>query len=341
MTLQHALRAITGGETLSPLEAEAVMGELMDGHASPVLVAALLSALKTRGETAQEISGFVRAMRARMVRVEVSGRVVDSCGTGGDAPKHGVATFNVSTAAAIIAASAGARVAKHGNRAASSQSGSADVLEALGVNMNVEPPAVAACIEQLGIGFMFAPSHHPGMKHVAPIRHELGIRTIFNLVGPLCNPASAQSQVVGVPEAKWLRPIAETLRDLGTTRALVVHSDDGMDEISTCAGTSFIEVRNGALHIGRIEPGDYGSVCMVPRALEGGHAARNAEIISQLLHDGQGPTADLACLNAGAILWISDVTPNLQEGVKLARAAANAGAARELLARLVEYTNKN
>jgi anthranilate phosphoribosyltransferase len=341
MNLDTALKRITSGHTLSEAEAEAAMSDIMDGNASALQIAATLGALRMRGETIEEITGFARAMRARAVPVRTaSTQLVDTCGTGGDAPKHGVATFNISTAAAFIAAGAGAIVAKHGNRAQSSRCGSADVLEALGVNLNLNAEQVAGCIDEVGIGFMFAQAHHPAMKHVAPIRRELGIRTIFNLLGPLTNPAGATSQVMGVSDARWVRPIAEVLQALGTKHAIVAHSEDGTDEFSTCAPTHYIEVKDGTLHEGTLDPAQLGLSCANPQLLQGGDAQQNATIIQQLLHDGQGATADVACLNAAAVLIVSGMAPDFEEGLTLARASVNSSAAREKLARLIEYSNR-
>lgn len=339
MSVSNALKIIVTGEPLSRDAAQAVMGEIMDGQASALQVAAMLGALRMRGETLDEIVGFASAMRERMIPVQTqSTSLVDTCGTGGDA-KHDVSTFNVSTAAAFIAAGAGAKIAKHGNRAISSKSGSADVLEALGVNLNLTPEQIAEGIDEIGIGFMFAPSHHPAMKHVGPLRKELGIRTIFNLLGPLVNPAGASSQVMGVSDARWLRPIAEVLRALGSERAIVCHSQDGLDEFSTCADTDYIELKDGQLTEKTFSPHDYGLACANPHLLEGGDAARNAEIISQLLHDGEGPSADIACLNAAASLIVGGFAADFEDGLQLARASANSGSAREKLAQLIEFTN--
>lgn len=339
MTLQNALKKIADAETLSRCEAEHVMGEIMDGDASPLQVAAMLGALRMRGETLDEIVGFASAMRARVIAVQAgSTPLVDTCGTGGDSRKNR-STFNVSTAAAFIAAGAGARIAKHGNRAISSRSGSADVLESLGVKLDLSPTQIADCIDEIGIGFMFAPAHHPAMKHVAPIRKELGIRTIFNLLGPLVNPANASRQVMGVSDARWLHPIAEVLRAMGCERAIVCHSQDGLDEFSTCAPTDYIELQNGELTERVFNPHDFGLACANPQMLEGGDAARNAEIIQQLLRDGEGASADIACLNAAAALIVAGQAENFADGIKLARASANSGAAREKLLRLIEFSN--
>jgi anthranilate phosphoribosyltransferase len=339
MSVHFALQKITAGEVLAREEAQAAMGEIMDGNASSLQVAALIGALRMRGETIDEIVGFASAMRERAIHVNAkSTPLVDTCGTGGDA-RHGLSTFNVSTAAAFIAAGAGAKVAKHGNRAQSSKCGSADVLETLGVNVNLSPDQIGKCIDEIGVGFMFAPAHHPAMKHVGPIRKELGIRTIFNLLGPLVNPAEATRQVLGVSDPRWLRPIAEVLRALGSERALVAHARDGLDEFSTCAPTDYIELKNGELTERVLDPQELGCACAVPELLEGGDAARNAEIISQLLHDGEGPSADIACLNAAAVLVVCDLAPNFEEALRLARASANSGEAREKLMQLVALSN--
>lgn len=339
MSVNLALKKITGGEVLSREEARAAMGEIMDGNASSLQVAAAIGALRMRGEAIDEIVGFATAMRERAVRVHAKSRpLVDTCGTGGDA-RGGVSTFNVSTAAAFIAAGAGAHIAKHGNRAQSSQCGSADVLEALGVNIDLSPEQIGHCIDEVGIGFMFAPAHHPAMKHVAPIRKELGIRTIFNLLGPLVNPAEADCQVMGVSDARWLKPIAEVLYALGSSCAFVAHAEDGLDEFSTCAKTHYIQIRDGEMHEGVLEPHDLGLARVDPRQLEGGDALRNAEIIHQLLHDGQGASADIACLNAAAVLIVARHAEDFKQGLELARASVNSGAAREKLMQLVNFSN--
>lgn len=316
------------------------MGEIMDGEASALQVAAMLGALRMRGETLDEIVGFASAMRARAVRVAAqSAPLVDTCGTGGDASRHAISTFNVSTAAAFIASGAGVFIAKHGNRAMSSRCGSADVLESLGVNLDLSPAQIARSIDEIGIGFMFAPAHHPAMKHVGPLRKELGIRTIFNLLGPLANPANASRQVMGVSDARWLRPIAEVLQALGSERAIICHSQDGLDEFSTCAKTDYIELKGGELTEKTLDPHELGLACANPKMLEGGDATRNAEIIQQLLHDGQGASADIACLNAAASLIVAGHVDSFEEGLKLARASVQSGAAREKLMRLIQFSN--
>lgn len=339
MTVFEALKAVTNGEILSASDAESVLGEIMDGEPSSLQIAALLGALRVRGETSEEILGFARAMRSRMIAVRAdSTPLVDTCGTGGDASQSGLGTFNISTAASIVAAAAGVKIAKHGNRAVSSKSGSSDVLEALGVHLNLSPEAIARCIDEVGIGFMFAPSHHPALKNLAPIRRELGIRTIFNLLGPLSNPAGATHQVLGVPAPKWLMPMAQTLRELGCQRALVVHSRDGLDEFSTCAPTDWVELRDGNLKNGTFEPEIGQIACLDASKLAGGGAEQNATIISQILLDGVGPSADIVCLNAAAIFRVAGISEDWNEGIKLARATIASSAAREKLQQLKEFT---
>jgi anthranilate phosphoribosyltransferase len=222
----------------------------------------------------------------------------------------------------------------------SSKCGSADVLEALGVKLDLDADTIGRGIDEVGIGFMFAQTHHPAMKHVAPIRKELGIRTVFNLLGPLVNPAEATRQVMGVSDARWIRPIAEVLQALGTEHAIVAHSEDGLDEFSTCASTRYAEVKGGNINEGVLRPEDYNCACADPTLLQGGDAEQNATIIQQLLHDGEGPTADIACLNAAAVLIVAGMADDFTDGLKLARASANGGAAREKLAQLVEFTNR-
>ncbi len=341
MTVSQALKAVTDGAHLSSAEAQEVLGDIVDGQPSALQVAALLGALRTRGETVPELVGFARGLRERVIAVQAtSSPLVDTCGTGGDAPKTGLGTFNISTAASLIASAAGAKIAKHGNRAVSSRSGSSDVLEALGIHLDLSPEAIARCIDEVGIGFMFAPAHHPAMKSVAPIRRELGIRTLFNLLGPLANPAHAPRQVMGVPANKWLWPIAETLRELGCERAFVVHSQDGLDEFSTCAPTNYIELKDGQLSEHVFHPHHNDIHCLDASRLSGGDAAENAEIIEQILNGSEGPSADVTCLNAAAVLQVADIAPNWGEGLKLARAATASGAARETLRSLRDFTSQ-
>lgn len=335
-----SLRLITNGGSLSIEQAQSTMGEVMDGIASPLQVAALLGALRMRGESIEEVTGFALAMRERMVRVEaVSRPLVDTCGTGGDASVHAISTFNISTAASFIAAGAGAIIAKHGNRAVSSRAGSSDVLEALGVKLSLSPAGIARCIDEVGIGFMFAPSHHPAMKHAAPIRRELGIRTVFNLVGPLVNPASAPRRMMGVSDARWIEPIAQVLGELGVERAIVCHSRDGMDEFSTMAPTDYILLDSGNTSRHTLDPRELGIESADAQVLAGGEAAENARLIERLLQDSAGATGDIACLNAAAILIVSGQAVDFAQGLQSARVSVSSGAAREKLQRLVKLSN--
>jgi anthranilate phosphoribosyltransferase len=302
----------------------------------------MLGALRLRGETHRRKLRFCRC-HARATPFRAVPRVlncVDPCGTGAMRPKHALRRLIFRRLRPSSQQVPGAVVAKHGNRAQSSKCGSADVLEALGVNLNLSAERIARCIDEVGIGFMFAQAHHPAMKHVASIRRELGIRTIFNLLGPLTNPAGANSQVMGVSDMRWVRPIAEVLQALGTRHAIVAHSEDGTDEFSTCAPTHYIEVKDGTLSEGVLAPSELGLACTDPNLLQGGDAQQNATIINQLLHDGDGATADIACLNAAAVLLAANMATDFEDGLKLARASANSGAAREKLALLIEYSNQ-
>jgi anthranilate phosphoribosyltransferase len=339
--VSDSLRAVTSGQVLSAREAEAALGEIMGGGASPVQVAGLLCALRTRGESVEEITGFVNGMRGHMVRVSPqSSPLVDTCGTGGDASAHSVATFNISTAASFIAAGAGAIVAKHGNRAISSRTGSSDVLEALGVNLHLSPEQIARCVDQVGIGFMFAPNHHPAMAHAAPIRRELGIRTIFNLVGPLSNPADATRRMVGVSEKRWILPIAQVLAQLGVERAIVCHGRDGMDEFSTCAPTDYVRLENSEVSHHVLDPSELSVACANVQVLAGGDAAHNASVIRALLDDEAGAHSDIACLNAAAILLVAGRAEDFEDGLKLARSSVASGAARDKLAHVARLSNE-
>jgi len=341
MNVSAALRAVTNGAYLTIEEAEAVLGDIVEGETSPLQVAGLLCALRARGETPAELAGFARGLRFRQISVHAeSSPLIDTCGTGGDTPRAGFGTFNVSTAAALIAAGAGAKIAKHGNRAVSSRSGSSDVLEALGVHLHLTPEALGRCIDEVGIAFLFAPHHHPALKSVGALRRELGVRTIFNLTAPLCNPAHAKRRVLGVPARRWLEPVAATLLELGCERAFVVHSEDGLDEFSTCAPTDFVEIRDGALHTGQFEPHSLAIGCLDPSLVKGGDPAENAVLIQQILRDGEGPSADLACLNAAAVLMVGDLADSWEDGLQLARASVNSGAALEKLDQLREFTGR-
>jgi anthranilate phosphoribosyltransferase len=324
------------GESLTEAEAQAVIGHVMQGDASEAQIAALLVALRMKGESVDEIVGAARAMRLHAVAVVPSRTdLVDTCGTGGD----GLRTFNVSTAAGLVAAGAGAGVAKHGNRAVSSASGSADVLEALGVRVDLPAERVAECIDEVGFGFLFAPAHHPAMRHAGPVRRSLGVRTIFNVLGPLTNPVGARRQLVGVFDEELVLPIAETLRALGSERALVVHGSDGLDELSPCNPSTCADVTPAGVTVSTIEPSALGFAPSRIEDLAGGDGAANAELLRALLAGELGPRRDAVTLNAGAALVAAGRAADLAAGIALAVSAIDDGRARLTLERLVEFTN--
>jgi len=332
--LTAAIDRLAGGESLASDAAAAVLREVMEGRASEPQTAALLIALRTKGETVAEIVGFARTMRELSVTVEVSGEdLVDTAGTGG-----GSLTFNVSTTAAFVAAGAGCRVAKHGNRSATSQCGSADVLEALGARIDLEPAAVADCIEELGFGFMFAPRHHLAMKHVVPVREELAVRTIFNFLGPLTNPAGATRQLIGVSDVAFLDTIAAALAELGGERALVVSGADGLDEFSVSGPTRVVELKDGKTETYDLEPTDAGLEPAGTSAVGGGTPERNAEVTRAVLAGEDGAQRSLTVLNAGAAIYVGGGADSIGAGVRAAEQAIDSGAATEVLARFVERT---
>jgi anthranilate phosphoribosyltransferase len=325
------------GESLTEAEAQAVIGHVMDGDASESQIAGLLIALRMKGESVAEIVGAARAMRTHAIAVAPRRTdLVDTCGTGGD----GLRTFNVSTAAGLVAAGAGAGVAKHGNRAVSSASGSADVLEALGVRVDLPAALVAECIDEVGFGFLFAPAHHPAMRHAAPVRRSLGVRTIFNVLGPLTNPVGARRQLVGVFDEALVLPIAETLRALGSERALVVHGSDGLDELSPCNPSTCADVTPDGVTVHTIDPRALGLAPSRTEELAGGDAATNAALLRALLDGELGPRRDAVTLNAGAALVAAGRADDLAAGLALAVAAIDDGRARLTLERLVEFTNQ-
>jgi len=328
------LARLIAREDLAGAEVEALIGRIVDGRVPDSLVAALLAALATKGETAGEIAGAARALRARVRAVSHRcSRVLDTCGTGGD----GRGTFNVSTAAAFVAAAGGAVVAKHGNRAISSRSGSADVLAALGVAIEVEPEVSARQLESLGLAFLFAPLHHPAMRAVAPVRRALGVRTVFNLLGPLSNPAGARRQLLGVYAADRVEPVARVLAELGSEHALVVHGRDGLDEITTTAPTLVAEVRADGIRSYEIAPADLGLPVARLDQLAGGTPEENARRLEQVLEGGHGALGDLVAANAGAALYVAGLAPTLRAGVDGARAILASGAARDRLEQLRSF----
>lgn len=334
--LKLLMQKVATGASLTEEETREAFQTMMSGVATPVQMAAFLMALRVRGETIPEITGATRLMRERMVPVEAPSGAVDIVGTGGD----GHNTFNVSTAAAIVAAGAGVPVAKHGNRSVSSLSGASDVLTALGVKIDVAPMAISREIAEAGVGFMWAPMHHPAMKHWAPARAELGIRTIFNLLGPLANPAGVKRQVVGVFNAAWTEPIAEVLGNLGSVHAWVVHGSDGLDEITTTGPTRVTELKDGAIHTFEVRPSDAGLPPATLEDLKGGDATVNAAKIRELLAGEPGPFRDIVLLNAGAALIVGGKASDLREGSARAARAIDDGAAARALDKLVAVSNE-
>ncbi len=323
-------RLLDGGD-LDRDEARTLMDGIMGGEVPPVTLSALLVALRLKGETVDEITGFAEAMRERAVRIPIDGPgLVDTCGTGGDAR----GTFNLSTATALTAAAMGARVAKHGNRAVSSRSGSADVLEALGVDLTLEAPQVAALINELGIGFLFAPSLHPAMKHAMPVRRELGTRTIFNLLGPLTNPAGADRQLLGVYDAALCEPLARVLAALGSARAFVVHGAEGLDEVSPCGETLVAALADGEVRTFTFTPEDAGLAPVDLDDLVVADAAASARVIRGVLAGEPGPAADAVALNAAFVAVLCDLAGDFAEGVQVARAVLADGRAAQVLENL-------
>jgi anthranilate phosphoribosyltransferase len=335
--LREVLRKAAAGETLTEGEAERALETIMEGTAPPAATAALLTAMRVRGESVSEIVGFARAMRRFAARVQAPEGVVDTCGTGGDAK----GTINISTAAAFVARGAGVVVAKHGNRAATSRAGSADVLEALGAEIELGSEQVSRCIKEAGVGFMFARTHHPAMRFVAPVRAELPFRTIFNLLGPLTNPAGARRQLVGVFGGAYVRPVAEALRSLGAEKALVVHGTDGMDEITVTDKTLVAEVRDAGIEEYEISPGDFDLGLHAPDGLLGGDAHLNARILRDVLSGEEtGAARDVVLLNAGAAIYVSGEAKTIEEGVRLAEESIGSGAALGALEDFVHTTRR-
>jgi anthranilate phosphoribosyltransferase len=334
--ITQALDALASRHDLTSEQTAAVLAEVMAGNASEVETAGVLVALRTKGETVDELVGLARTMRAFATPVE-TGRddLIDTAGTGGGRP-----TFNVSTTAALIAAGAGCAVAKHGNRSATGLSGSADVLEALGVRIDLKPDAVARCIQQVGFGFMFAPAHHGATRFVVPVRKELAVRTIFNFLGPLTNPAGATRQLIGVSDPSFLETIAGALARLGARKALVVSSADGLDEMSTSGNTRVVEVDGEQVRGYDVAPEDVGLPRADPAALSGGTPDVNAGTTRRIFAGEQGPARDLAALNAGAAIYVSGRVASLEEGVRAAEAALDDGRAAAALDALTSLTNE-
>src|ERR1022692_3568746 len=326
---------VATGASLSRAEAASAFDSMMSGEATPSQMGGLLMALRVRGETVDEITGAVSAMRAKMLRVIAPPNAIDVVGTGGDAS----GSYNISTCAAFIVAGAGVPVAKHGNRALSSRSGAADVLTALGVRIDVPPDHISRCISQAGIGFMFAPAHHPAMKHVGPTRVELGTRTIFNLLGPLSNPAGVKRQMVGVFSRQWVEPLAQVLKNLGSERAYVVHGSDGLDEITLTGPTFVASLENGTIRSFEVTPEEAGLARVVGDALKGGDADANAVALQSVLDGMPSPFRDVALLNAAAALVVAGRVKNLKDGVALGTQSLDSGAAAKRLKRLIAVSN--
>ena len=331
------LRKITQRQNLTEEQMAAMIGEIFSGTLSDALIGAFMAALATKGETFEELAGAARAMRRKAARIQVSApTVVDTCGTGGD----GSGTFNISTTTAFVVAGCGVTVAKHGNRSISSRCGSADLIEALGVNLNAPPELVEEAVAEIGLGFLFAPLYHGAMKHAAAARKELGIRSIFNMLGPLTNPAGADCQLLGVYAPQLTEMFAEALRLLGSRRALVVHGHDGLDEISVCGPTRVSELRDGMIRTYDIDPERYLGRRAAPEEVAGGDPHRNAEITRGVLAGKNGACRDVVVLNAAAALMAAGKADSMEAGLRLAVESIESGAAAGKLERLVEFTNQ-
>jgi anthranilate phosphoribosyltransferase len=318
---------VAAGLPLSGAEAERAFSQMLAGESTPAQTAAFLMALRVRGESVEEITGAVQAMRAKMTPVPHFPGAIDVVGTGGD----GSGSWNISTLAGLIVAACGVPVAKHGNRAASSKSGAADVLQALGVKIGLPPEKISESLQKTGFAFMLAPTHHPAMRHVGPVRTELGTRTMFNLLGPLCNPAGVKRMVLGVFSKAWLEPMAQTLRDLGTETAWIVHGSDGFDEITTTGPTSVVELRQDKIRAFEISPGDAGLALAKPQDLKGGEPSQNAKALLDVLNGAKNAYRDIAVFNAAAALVVADKASTLLEGANMAAAALDQGKGAALL----------
>jgi anthranilate phosphoribosyltransferase len=346
--ITEAVRALVDQRHLSRIEAAAAMEAIMSGAATNAQIAAFLTALRMKGETVEELIGFAQVMRQKVVRIRMRGdevaaltgtdreMLIDTCGTGGDA----VGTFNVSTATAFVVAGAGLKVAKHGNRSVSSLCGSADVVETLGIDLNLAPAQVARCIDEAGIGFLYAPLLHTAMRHVMPARREMGIRTVFNMLGPLTNPAGANAQVIGVYAVALTEPLARVLAELGTARAFVVHGADGLDEISNTGESSVSEVREGMVRSFKLRPEDFGLARATVAELKGGDREQNAEIVRAILGGEPGPKRDIVLMNAAAALVAGGRAREFKEAVEIAARSIDTGAARGKLDALVTLSQR-
>ena len=336
MDIATAIARVVEQRDLTASEMESVMRSIMTGQATPAQIGGFLVGLRMKGETVDEIAAAAKVMRELATRVDVGGpHLVDTCGTGGD----GASTFNISTASAIVTAAAGGRVAKHGNRSVSSSSGSADVLETAGVKLDLTPAQVAACIDQVGVGFLFAPQHHSAMKHAIGPRKEMRVRTLFNLLGPLTNPAGAPNQVLGVFSPDWVEPLAQVLKQLGSEHVLVVHAEDGLDEISIAAPTRVAELNKGDISVYTVTPEDFGLQRADLSAIAVENAEQSLAMIEAVFADQPGPARDIVRLNAGAAIYAAGLAPSLADGVALAAAVISSGKARQTHQSLIEVSN--
>jgi anthranilate phosphoribosyltransferase len=338
MTPQEALNRLIERREIFHDEMLSIMRQIMSGQLTPVQIAGIIIGLRVKGETVEEIAAAAQVLRELSTKVDVSGErhLVDTCGTGGDCTH----TFNISTASALVAAAAGAKVAKHGGRSVSSQCGSADVLEALGVNINLSPEQVAQSIRQIGIGFMFAPSHHSAMKHAAPVRKELGVRTLFNILGPLTNPAGAKNQLLGVFHHDLVGIQARVLQTLGSRHALVAHGLDGLDEISISGVTEVAELKNGKVEEYTIDPTRFGFKLSPLEAIQAKSAAESKNMLLSVLNNKSGPARDIVMLNSGAAIYVSGLVDSMEQGVRKAGEAIASGAAHTKLNQLIEFSNR-
>lgn len=336
MNLPAAIKAVIAHQDLNTEDMQSVMQQIMTGEATPAQIGGFLVGLSMKGETISEIAAAASVMRSLATPVEITGdHIVDTCGTGGD----GASTFNVSTASAFVVAAAGAKVAKHGNRSISSSSGSADVLEAAGVNLDIPADKVAASIEQIGVGFIFAQKHHGAMKHAIGPRKEMAVRTIFNLLGPLTNPAKAPHQVLGVFNKKWVEPMAHVLKALGSHHVLVVHAEDGLDEISIGSNTFVAELKHGEVTSYSIKPEDFGIARNNITQLAVNNAQESLAIINSIFDGKQGPARDIVVMNACAAIYAADICSSFEEGIALAQGVIDKGLAKQKLNDFVTFTN--
>ncbi|MBC8274282.1 MAG: anthranilate phosphoribosyltransferase [Chloroflexi bacterium] len=332
--IKEAITALVSGDPLTVEQAAQVMQEIMEGEATPAQFGAFVTALRLKGETVDEIVGLAKTMRAKAIPVSTEGLVVDTCGTGGD----GSHTFNISTAAAFVAAGAGLKIAKHGNRAMSSQCGSADVLEAVGVKIDLNAEQVQRCLKEVGIGFMFAPVFHPAMKYAAAPRREIGIRTVFNILGPLTNPAGAKAQVLGVGDESLIEKLALVLQGLGCQYALLVHGEDGLDEITITGKTHVCELKNGNIKRYTVSPDDFGLSRASSDSIKGGDIKANADFLRNILAGDSGPQRDVVLMNAAAALVVGGKAKTFQQGADIAKEVIDKGNASAKLDQLIEFS---